>query len=183
MVASLINAGSKELSLQLPARLSPVKGVDAVALMAAVGEPASTAAQPSSEGGACMTAGATASKGIERVACKGGAAAEVISSSFDLIVLDCSCTASRLHQEVGVTDVVPAYAQRRPSSAHESIAKPQCFNEPGTAVKGVRTRFGARTAYLYSRWSTSAPRTNPTQLDVTTPPKLTYPKTSQPIPD
>ena len=157
VVASLVYAGSKELSLQLPARLSPVKGVDAVALMAAVGEAASTAAQTSSEGGACMTAGATASKGIERVACKGGAAAEVISSSFDLIVLDCSCTASRLHQEVGVTDVAPAYAQRRPSSAHESIAKPQCFNEPGTAVKGVRTRFGTRTAYLYSRWSTSAP--------------------------
>ena len=49
-MASLINAGSKELSLQLPARLSPVKGVDAVALMAAVGEAASTAAQTSSEG-------------------------------------------------------------------------------------------------------------------------------------
>ena len=90
---------------------------------------------------------------VETICIPGGIANEDVRSGFDLVVLDCSCTASDRTREEGVTDVYPAYAGRKASHRDERIAKPYFFTEPGTArvdrEKGV--------ARLFTRWGIGAP--------------------------
>ena len=156
----------RRVSLGLPAHVAPAEGVDLTTLVALMEEGGNLATMPSTaqvfvstgdEGPRGSTAAPAGRSGVERIACKGGAASETVSVSFGLVVLDCSCTASRLHHEVGVTDVADVYAQRRPSSADERIAKPRDFAEPGTVSMGPTGRFGSRTVLLYGHWGVGAP--------------------------
>ena len=59
---------------------------------------------------------------VETICIPGGIANEDVRSGFDLVVLDCSCTASDRTREEGVTDVYPAYAGRKASHRDERIA-------------------------------------------------------------
>ena len=95
----------------------------------------------------------------ERIVTPLGIGSSRVQDIFDTVVLDCSCTASSLFQDDGITSVAPVYAHRSPSKTKESVAKARCFDEPGTITRVHTTQQPGRAAVvrLYSRWGIGAP--------------------------
>ena len=86
---------------------------------------------------------------VEYISCKGGVAASSVAETFDITVVDCSCTASFLAAEPHVA-LHGGYAGRSPSATNEQVAKPRHFRAPGSADRACVD--GRSVIRIYSRW-------------------------------
>lgn len=109
--------------------------------------------------GACTRIGASENLiKVQRVCTQGGVANARVMRQFDLVVINCSCTASAVVKEAGVSEH-GVYAHRKVSYKNEQVAKPQCFDKPGTAVLGrAATKKCAGVVRLHARWGVGAPQ-------------------------
>ena len=94
---------------------------------------------------------------IVRLIQPGGLATFCSSNEADVVVVSTCCTASRLVEEKGVTDVCDAYGHRRVGRSAERVAKNTCFDEPGT-IRRARACGTATAICLYDRWAEGAPK-------------------------
>ena len=90
---------------------------------------------------------------MEYISCKGGVSAPSIAETFDITVVDCSCTASALVAEPYAA-LHGGYAGRSPSALHEQVAKARHFRAPGSADKACVN--GRSVVRVYSRWGTGS---------------------------